>query len=206
MPSYQIENLFPTTILKGSLPQAASLNKKLLTDIRTFSAKDAMGKEWSKEHYSGGYTSYASLSDLHHRSPLFLEFSARLQPHAIAFAKAQGWSLRGMRLQMDALWMNIMQKGTYHTLHLHPHSVISGVYYVSAPKKAVSLKLEDPRMSFYMAAPLRSRGPAMYHPISPRAGQFVLFESWLRHEVPPHQSREPRISLSFNYSLTAQES
>lgn len=202
---YQFENLFATTILTGSLPQCGPLNKKLLADVKLLASKDVMGKAWSKENYPGGYTSYASLSDLHHRSPLFLEFSALLQPQAIAFAKAQGWSLKGMRLEMNALWMNVMPKGTYHTLHLHPHSVISGAYYVSAPKGSVALKLEDPRMPYYMTAPLRSRGPGMYHAIEPRAGQFVMFESWVRHEVPPNQSKEPRVSLSFNYSLVAKE-
>lgn len=202
---FQFEALFPTTILRGSLPQANTLNKKLLTDIKILSTRDVFGKKWSEENYPGGYTSYASLSDLHHRSPLFLEFSALLQPHAVAFAKAQGWATKGMRLEMNSLWMNVMPRGTYHTLHLHPHSVISGTYYVSTPKGSVSLKLEDPRMNYYMAAPLRVRGPQMYHHIAPKAGQFVMFESWLRHEVPPNQSKDPRVSLSFNYSLVPKE-
>ena len=33
-----------------------------------------------------------------------------------------------------------------------------------------------------------------------RAGRVVLFESWLRHEVPPNQSSSERVSISFNYS------
>jgi len=32
------------------------------------------------------------------------------------------------------------------------------------------------------------------------AGNVVLFESWLRHEVPANQSNEERISISFNYA------
>jgi uncharacterized protein (TIGR02466 family) len=31
-------------------------------------------------------------------------------------------------------------------------------------------------------------------------GQVVLFESWLRHEVPPNPAATERISISFNYS------
>jgi uncharacterized protein (TIGR02466 family) len=31
-------------------------------------------------------------------------------------------------------------------------------------------------------------------------GQVVLFESWLRHEVPPNPAAGERISISFNYS------
>jgi len=32
------------------------------------------------------------------------------------------------------------------------------------------------------------------------AGRLVLFESWLRHEVPPNPVNDERVSVSFNYS------
>ena len=195
----RIENLFPTTILRGTLPGAKALNQKLLREIETFSSQDKMGKSWSKENYRGGYTSYASLCDLHLRSPLFAKFSDLLQAHAEAFARVQGWELRGLNLEMTACWMNVMRKNVYHTLHLHPHSAISGVYYVSTPKGSVSLRLEDPRMGLFMSAPVGKK--SQYHSIVPTAGTFVLFDSWLRHEVPPNQSDDERVSLSFNYSL-----
>jgi uncharacterized protein (TIGR02466 family) len=196
--------LFPTLIALGSLSNSTAFNKKLLQEIKDFSAQDKMGRDWSKENYLEGYTSYASLSDMHHRSPVFLEFSEKMQPHAKSFAKEQGWELKGLHLEMTSCWMNIMGKHTYHPLHLHPHSTISGVYYVSVPPGSVSLKLEDPRMSMYMNAPVRSskgKDSDLYYKVTPKAGSFVLFESWLRHEVPPNQSNEPRVSISFNYSL-----
>ena len=113
-----------------------------------------MGREWSAVNYRGGYTSYGSLSDMHYRCPSFAEFKEAMQPHALAFAKASRWEMRGMELEMTACWMNIMPKHTYHTLHLHPHSVISGAYYVTAPKDSVAMKLEDPRMGLFMNAPV----------------------------------------------------
>ena len=33
-----------------------------------------------------------------------------------------------------------------------------------------------------------------------QAGTLVLFESWLRHAVPPNPAASPRISISFNYN------
>ena len=36
--------------------------------------------------------------------------------------------------------------------------------------------------------------------LSARAGQVVLFESWLRHEVSPNAVTAERVSVSFNYS------
>lgn len=204
-----IESLFPTLIARGNLEEAKRLNRDLEGEIKTFSRQDKMGRRWSEENYHGGYTSYGSLSDMHHRSPTFAEFSDLLQPHAEAFARAQGWNLQGMHLNMTACWFNVMPKHTYHTLHNHPHSVISGAYYVACPPGSVALKLEDPRMAHYMNAPLRNKSKyfseGLYQSIAPLPGSFVLFESWLRHEVPPNRSARPRISISFNYSLEPED-
>jgi len=202
----RIEKLFPTSIMRGNLPFTSRWNLKLLKEIEQFSADDKMGRDWSKVNYLSGYTSYASLSNMQWRSPLFSELHDTLQPHAIQFARHQGWNLKGLDLVMDTCWMNVMPKHAYHTLHLHPHSVLSGTYYVSTPPGSVALKLEDPRMPNYMNAPVRqNKGGELYYPVQPQVGAFVLFESWLRHEVPPNQSNTPRVSVSFNYSLVERE-
>ena len=35
--------------------------------------------------------------------------------------------------------------------------------------------------------------------IAPRPGTVLLWESWLRHEVPLNEAEDDRISVSFNY-------
>jgi len=199
----KIENLFPTQIYQGTLPDKAALNRAMKKDIDAFYRQDKLGRNWSKENYRHGYTSYASLVDLQYRSPSFAKFADLLQPHVEKYAKALGWHLRGWTLHMNACWMNIMPAGAYHTMHVHPHSVVSGTYYVNSPPGCSSLKLEDPRMPLYMNAPDRNGGKknALFYEVNPSAGGFVLFESWLRHEVPPNRSKEPRISISFNYGI-----
>lgn len=203
----KIESVFPSLIYRGALPAHASkkLNQSLLKEIDYFSHEDRMGKEWSKKNYLGGYTSYASLSDMQHRAPAFSQLEQLLKKQAEAFAKRLHWEKRGLKLRMTSCWINIMPKGTYHTLHTHPLSVISGTYYVQTPTGSVSLKIEDPRMPLFMNSPARrSSAPKteqLYYPIEAKAGTFVLFESWMRHEVPPNQSKKPRISVSFNYEL-----
>lgn len=195
--------LFSTPIMEGELPGAALLNKALLKDILELSIEDRVGQGWSKENYRGGYTSYGSLSDLHYRTPSFQSFQSALQPQAEEFAKKLGWNLKGHFLEMESCWMNIMPKHTYHPLHLHPHSVLSGAYYVATPKGSMALKLEDPRMSLFMNAP--SKKDSFFHEITAKAGNFILFESWLRHEVPPNQSDKPRVSISFNFNLVEED-
>jgi len=192
------QEIFPTTVARGALSSSLALRKNLLKDIELISIEDKFGKEWSKKNYVGGYTSYASLNNLQHRYPSFMEFEKRINKEAEKFAKKLGWNLKGLELQMTDCWANIMPQGTYHTLHFHPHSVISGAFYLTTPPGSVALKLEDPRMSFYMNAP---QVKSMYAEIPAEEGRFILFESWLRHEVPPNQSKKPRISISFNYAL-----
>jgi uncharacterized protein (TIGR02466 family) len=55
-----------------------------------------------------------------------------------------------------------------------------------------------------MAAPPRkpSARPANrpWVTVPAAAGQVVLFESWLRHEVPQQRVAAERISISFNYN------
>ena len=168
-----------------------------------------MGQKWSKENYRGGYTSYGSIYDLHCRYPSFAAFEEAIQPHAEAFGKSQGWNLKEMELRMTHLWVNIMPEHTYHTLHTHPHSVVSGAYYVQTPPESVPLRIEDPRMTFYMNAPVREHPTLatenLYHEVEAKSGDFVMFESWVRHEVPPNRSKKARISLSFNYSLESED-
>ncbi len=55
-----------------------------------------------------------------------------------------------------------------------------------------------------MAAPPRSAraGPKNqpWITLPAVAGQVVLFESWLRHEVVTHPTAAERVSVSFNYN------
>ena len=55
-----------------------------------------------------------------------------------------------------------------------------------------------------MAAPTRLKdAPRELQPfvyVTPEAGEVLMWESWLRHEVPMNMSEEERISVSFNYA------
>ena len=105
---------------------------------------------------------------------------------------------------MTDCWLNVMPAGVTHSLHLHPTSFLSGTYYVAVPTGASALKFEDPRLSRLMAAPpRRADAPRAVRPfvsLAVRRGDLVLFESWLRHEVPPARYVGERVSISFNYA------
>jgi uncharacterized protein (TIGR02466 family) len=55
-----------------------------------------------------------------------------------------------------------------------------------------------------MAAPTRRpdapEALKQFVSVQPNAGTVLMWESWLRHEVPANRARAPRISVSFNYA------
>lgn len=190
-----VRTLFPTLFYEGDIADDALL-AELEQSALTLSQDDRAGRAWSREHGYRGYTSYASLDDLPARDPAFADLKRHLDRHVAAFARDIGFDLGGRRLKLDSLWINVMQRHATHSGHIHPHSVISGTFYVAVPDGSGALKLEDPRLPMLMAAPTR---PDTFVYAQPRAGGLFLWESWLRHEVMASNARAPRISVSFNY-------
>ncbi len=200
-----IQSLFPTQVYVARLQPSGwqALNRRLLAEALQLREDDAGGREWSRTHYPGGYTSYGSLCRMHTLSPTFATLGRKLERHVLRYAAALDFDLEGRELSMTDCWVNIMPRGVTHSLHIHPLSTISGTYYVRTPKGAPGLKFEDPRLDRFMAAPPRKArhrpGNRPWVTVPASAGYVVLFESWLRHEVPPNLVATERISISFNF-------
>ncbi len=196
---------FPTLIYCERL-QARGLrafNADLLDESQRIREFDEAGRRWSAGNYPLGYTSYGSLDRLQQFSSTFDQLRSQIDGHVAAYARALDWDLRGGRLAMTDCWLNMMPRGCAHSFHVHPHAVISGTYYVHVPKGSSGLKFEDPRLTKMMAAPTRrARARPEQRPhisYAAKAGDVILFESWLRHEVPANPVDEERVSVSFNY-------
>jgi len=199
--------LFPTLIYSARLSSTTSwsqLNNRLLRECQQLSLDDEAGQRWSAKNYPGGFTSYNSASHMHRLSPTFAALERKLNWHIAAFARALEFDLTGRTLAMTDCWVNIMPQRVVHGLHLHPLATLSGTYYVKTPKGCPGLKFEDPRLDRFMAAPPRlaqaRRESRPWFIVPAEAGGVVLFESWLRHEVPPNPIAAERISISFNYN------
>ena len=204
-----IHLLVPTQIYQAK-PRGAhalQLRADLERACRSIAAEDRVGQRWCREHDYRGYTSYASLDDLPWRNPVFADLVTVLDVHVGRFGRSLQYDLGARRLKLDSMWINVLEPGGMHTGHIHPGSVISGTYYVALPKGAARIKFEDPRLQQMMAAPIRrptaSRRNRSFIELIPKPGTLLLWESWLRHEVPPSRAKAERISVSFNYSLGA---
>ncbi|MBS0296436.1 MAG: hypothetical protein JSR45_09000 [Proteobacteria bacterium] len=202
-----MRSLFATRVYEASLAADRgfeSFNAELEEACLMLAEEDEAGRAWCKTHGYGGYTSYASLNDLPLRFSVFGDLKKKLDRHAAAFAEALAFDLGGTRLKLDSLWVNVLKPGAAHSGHIHPHSVLSGTIYVATPKGSAGLRLEDPRLGLMMAAPTprtdAQEEMQRFVTLKPEPGTVFLWESWLRHEVPAHAGRSPRISISFNYA------
>jgi len=201
----KIEQLFVTQLYRAELAgaSAARLNQELEASCLLLAAEDTAGKRWCRENSYPGYTSYASLTDLDVRLPAFADLIGVLDNHVADFARAADFDLAGRKLVVDSLWVNVLDPGGHHAAHIHPQSVVSGTYYVAVPPGASALKIEDPRLGLMMAAPPRRAKAKLANRgfvyVEPKQRTLLLWESWLRHEVPPNKAKGKRISVSFNY-------
>lgn len=198
-----IENLFVTRLYRGEIGHEDGLLPEIDQACRSLAVDDAAGIRWCRKNGYPGYTSYASLDDLPWRFPVFKALARQLDRHVAAFARDLALDLGGRKLVLDSLWVNVLPEGGAHASHIHPHSVISGTLYVAMPKGAAALKLEDPRSGRMMAHPPRKsaapRELQTFVSVATGPGDVLLWESFVRHEVPMNRSAEERISVSFNY-------
>ena len=200
-----ISSLFVTRLYRAALSEHGRPvdPDELAASCLSIAEDDEAGQSWCEENDFPGYTSYASLADLGWRFSIFADLVEVLDAHVAAFADDLDFDLGDRALKLDSLWINILPEGGIHTSHLHPHSVISGTTYVAMPEGTSAIKFEDPRLPMMMAAPGRRSGARRelrnFVYVAPATGDVLLWESWLRHEVPMNMSEEDRISVSFNY-------
>ena len=194
--------LFATRFYEDALGDATLL-AALEDAALDLSREDRAGRAWCKAHAYPGYTSYASLNDLPVRNPVFDDLRRALDKHVRRFADEAFFDLGGRKLRLDSLWVNVMKPKGAHSGHIHPHSAVSGTIYIALPDRSAGLKLEDPRLPMMMAAPTRTDDAPedlqSFVYVTPEQGTILLWESWLRHEVPAGDGKEDRISISFNY-------
>ena len=201
-----IRSLFATRLYHAPLSELGEPidMSELLSSCLVISDDDEAGLRWCEDNEFPGYTSYASLADLPWRFPVFADLVRVLDQHVASFADDLQFDLGDKALTLEDIWINILPEGGIHTAHIHPHSVISGTIYVSMPEGTSAIKFEDPRLAMMMASPARQADARdelrQFVYVSPSVGDVLLWESWLRHEVPMNMAENERISVSFNYS------
>ncbi len=205
--SQSMKTVFSTQIYIEKALNSKGLDQKiqfeLMDECQLLLDRDFEGHKWSKKNYPNGYTSYGSYDQLHSLNSTFKKLGLKVDRHLANYIQQLDYDIKPSDLEMTHCWVNVMPELAQHTAHIHPLSVISGTFYLQIPKLASSIKFEDPRLQCFMnTPPIKSQSKLVnkrFVELKPQEGDVILFESWLKHEVPRNQSTEPRVSISFNY-------
>ena len=106
---------------------------------------------------------------------------------------------------IDNIWININGKGHSNELHVHPQSVLSGVFYLTDSSTPILFThpYADINTYYWPVSSIENSNQynASSYTIIPEKNTLIIFPSWLSHRVPLHRSDNDRISISFNTKL-----
>ena len=95
---------------------------------------------------------------------------------------------------------------------MHPLCDLSGVMWLKTPDKCGNITFRDPTQfqEFILQKTISKKYKKQFHYFGdydfyPKEGRLLLFPSHLAHLVQPNESRQDRISISFNIRIEPPE-
>ena len=103
------------------------------------------------------------------------------------------------KLVITQSWLNKSKKGESHHEHVHPNSMISGVWYpqIHEQMPPIQFRSRQQRDVALQTNQYNTFNSATFM-LPMKKGELILFPSSLTHSVPTNVGEEERISLSFN--------
>jgi len=107
--------------------------------------------------------------------------------------------MTNQRLVVTQCWTNRNPPGSKHHEHVHPNSIISGVFYFRQSKTLPPIQFSKSIQESFKLNPEKFNQLNAETFMLPMVdGELVLFPSSLRHSVPFNKGNETRYSMSFN--------
>ena len=105
-------------------------------------------------------------------------------------------------------WLNINPPNSFNSMHSHPDCNLAGVLWIKTPKDCGNIVFQSP-FDFQIYKEVESYTEEFksqnkyFHKYNfiPIEGRILVFPSHLEHQVKPNESKEDRISVSFNIRL-----
>lgn len=191
--------LWPTHLMRVTLPGADQANPILAQLVEQMDGERA---QMTTDYLSGDLFS--------HPHPAFGWLKSCIDRAVVDYAKGTGVDYP-IDFSIQA-WPNVNRFGDYHDLHNHPHSWLSGTYYVRVPqgddappgrsdRTPNAISFFDPRPQANMLAIRNDPQVDPEHRIKPEGGEMLVWPAFLHHMVHVNLSHEARISISFNVVL-----
>ncbi|AFY32945.1 TIGR02466 family protein [Calothrix sp. PCC 7507] len=188
---------FPTPIWHFSVDNYESLNAKLLHLIQVERSQDEQGVNMSN------ILGWHSVDNLHRRDD-FQDLMKIIMDNVLEVANFLKWDLDKVFLNINNCWAIVNGKFASNSVHDHPNSLLSGVYYVKSPQDCGGLFFRDPRVGAHRLLPPYLEFTSWTVPsvtYKSVEGTMIIFPSWLMHGVEPNLSDEERVSISFNIGV-----
>tara|TARA_R100000231_G_scaffold84570_1_gene64336 strand:+ start:188 stop:745 length:558 start_codon:yes stop_codon:yes gene_type:complete len=106
-------------------------------------------------------------------------------------------------VKLDNFWFNVNGTSSFNRPHIHTHSTISGVFYVTVPKNSGNIVFHSPGLMdlLYPNVDHYNEFTSTTYSCEPKENLCLLFPSDLQHYVEPNLNKKERISISFNYGF-----
>jgi len=185
-----IVETFKTPILHLNLQNSFNFKKKI---------KEIKKKEGRIASNLGGYQSH----DLEKNASIFLPLLKTIEKEANYLAEQIG--IRN-NLKINNFWINVNSYKNTNMPHSHPHSILSGSFYVKIPKDSGLIVFRHPisnLMDSYWINNIVNftEFTSCTWRFTPNENDLLIFPSWLEHYVEPNMNKkEERISIAFNLS------
>ena len=188
---------FPTSVWHFSVENHQELNPLLLQTIYAEEQRDSQGEKWSN------ILGWHSADKLHEKDS-FYDFTEIIHKNVLEVATFLQWDLKKFSPNITTCWAIINRKLASNSVHNHPNSILSGVYYVKTPENCGGIFFSDPRPASQMIVPPSVEFNSWTLPrITYKAyeGTMLIFPSWLSHGVEMNMSNDDRVCISFNIGI-----
>lgn len=196
----EIHMLFPTVVQVTDVANASELNQRLMTSLSEIREKteNSLPASWSCTLY----TTIASGFNLLER-PDFSDLKKIIFQEASRYANTLRLDIAHYELKLNECWVNIYGLNDSQESHIHQNSVISGIYYVKAPKGCAEVLFHSPMADVMLEPPTSEVVPHNTSAVgfTPQPGRMILFRSSLRHSVRANPVDEERVSIAFNITM-----
>ena len=189
--NYEVLELFPTPVFTTTIPLEYS------KVVPWFYTQEMLSEEIDSPNY-GERSKDAYILD----KPECLDLKAYLLTLTKTYGDMLGYDYESYRFGQS--WLSYKHPGQHHSMHSHPNSLISGVFYygeidINTPGIGF-LQTEAPQTYCMLSPKYKNDIKPQYEPhmLSTYPGTLFLFPSYLMHFVPPNTSNIPRKSLAFN--------
>ena len=210
--NYKLDAMFMTPILVGSLDNAEQLNADLKVLFLEFEKNPEKHKNKNSFNTTFGalFDSGFNLFDYPDQPIKDIKsiFDRILKDWLKVVTELEETNIESLEFEQHA-WFHISRKTAYKSLHNHPNASWSVVYYIDPgdideTKRSGFIQFYDPRsgsnmhedVSNYKMKREFSQNGVSY---KPQAGMFVVFPSYLYHDVLPYHGDNPRINIASNY-------